>query len=288
MNILIIDHDEISSELVYNKLLSLGCTVVYETSKSDATVTISKQDFDAVLIDPSPVTEAQQVILNIKKAARNNPYILLMSPNAQVTDASGSGANDTIQKAINLNELETKVTNIARLKKLTDKIGDASEDFPNSGGVIAKSAFNQLFLSSIERADRYAESSFVLFISIKNHEQIIEEGGVYSLGHSVAKLAQHIVTRRRLSDIIAQTGQYEYALLLQRPHRDAEVLKAAERFADTLSECKDITAYGMPDVRLSVSLVELPTGALLAEHIFTSIQGTAKPIEQNDTDKNGS
>jgi GGDEF domain-containing protein len=149
------------------------------------------------------------------------------------------------------------------------RIGDDSEDFPSAGGVIAKSAFNQLFLSGMDRADRYGERTFVLFISLSNYKEILEMDGPYAAEYAVAKLSQYLVLLRRQSDIIGQTARYEYALLLQRPAYDTEPVEAANRFAESLSNIKDIVSSGSTEVKVTISLVDLPMGAKLIEHIIT-------------------
>ena len=68
------------------------------------------------------------------------------------------GCNDLLKKPVSGEKLIVKSENAERMVGLVERIGDDSEDFPSAGGVIAKSAFNQLFLSSIDRADRYGET----------------------------------------------------------------------------------------------------------------------------------
>ncbi len=279
MKILIIDRDDVASELIKNKLISLGHDVVCTASKNDGATTLAQGHFDAVFIDPAPLTDTKQIVLNVKKAARKNPYVLVMSSEIDLATALRSSANDFLEKPASAEEIKTKADNIERLLELINKIGNTAEDFPSSGGVISKSAFNQLFLSSIERADRYGESTHLLFIGIKDPRQIIKEGGAFGLDHSVAKLAHYLVKNRRQSDIIAQTEKYEFALLLQRPSHANEVLEAANRFADILSQSRDIMSIGMPDMSLYVSLIRLPTGSLETEHVFPARQEFDIPVE---------
>jgi GGDEF domain-containing protein len=148
-------------------------------------------------------------------------------------------------------------------------LSDDSEDFRSAGGVIAKSAFNQLFLSSIDRADRYGERAFMLFISIENYNHIGETLGMVEAEIATAKMAQHLVRLRRASDIIGQTHVNEYALLLLRPSTETEPQDAANRFAENLSRLTDIAIQPFMEVDFSVRLIDLPTGNLITQHKFT-------------------
>jgi diguanylate cyclase (GGDEF)-like protein len=163
--------------------------------------------------------------------------------------------------------LEEKIGNADRLLTLVKRIGDDSEDFPSAGGVIAKSAFNQLFLSAMDRADRYGERTFILFISLSNYKDIKDHDGPKAADYAVAKLSQYLVLLRRQSDIIGQTAKYEYALLLQRPVYETEPVEAANRFAESLASFKEIASTGATNVEITVTLLSIPTGGKMIEHV---------------------
>lgn len=158
--------------------------------------------------------------------------------------------------------------NAKRLGQLVNWMSDISEDYPSAGGVIAKSAFNQLFLSAIDRADRYGEPASLLRIGAENYQQVLNEDGPQAASYLASKLAQHLVGLRRQSDIIGQTGRAEFSLLLQRPQTAQEPIDAANRFAAALSELNDICSSGMVDAKVAVQLVNLPTGEEKVFHQF--------------------
>lgn len=275
MRVLIIDHDEIKAQIVRSKLEGLGHRVEYEPMKDHAVERLVNGEYGIIFLDPSPMTSARPVVVNIRRTVRNYPYIFLMSDSSTQLEAIQSGVNDLLEKPVDPGNLEEKVKNAVRLRTLINRIGNDSEDFPSAGGVIAKSAFNQLFRSAIERADRYGEKSYVLFISISNYQDIIDKDGPYPADFSVANLSQKLVHERRQSDIIGQTAKNEYALLLQRPTYDSEPIEAADRFAESLSKCTDIETNGSTIAEISVELLELPTGALVSNHWFKA----TKPVE---------
>lgn len=268
MKVLIVDRDELSAQLIRSKLEPLGHTVEEESSKNDAVDRIKEGRHNLVIMDPAPLTSARPVTLNIRRGISHYPYIILTSENMSREQALKDSANDILHKPIDGEALIQKAQNAKFLTDLIKRIGDTSEDFPSAGGVIAKSAFNQLFLSSIDRADRYGESTFIIFISLNNYQELLEMDGPYAADFASAKLSQTLVRIRRQSDIIAQTGKSEYALLLQRPLYETEPLEAANRFAETLSKQEGLSADGRSNVEISVRLVDMPTGASIVNHII--------------------
>ncbi len=277
MNILIVDRDDITVQLIKSKLEPLGHKITHEPAKNKAEDMLANQDFDIVIIDPAPLTSAKPTVLNLRRATRKYPYIILLSEDANTQDAIKSGMNDALIKPIDTEQLDRKIKNARVLLELINRIGDDSEDFPSAGGVIAKSAFNQLFLSALDRADRYGEKTFVLFITLSNYRSIYELDGPYAADYTVAKLCKRLVHLRRQSDIIGQTERYEYALLLQRPVYETEPMEAAKRFAATLDEYEDLAEGSKAPIEITVSLVDVPTGKVHMAHKMT--KGEEKKAE---------
>lgn len=275
MKILVIDRDSLTTQLVRSKLEARGHTVVEEAVKNNALERIEREEFDAVLFDPAPLNNARPVVLGIRRSAKNYPYVTIMSHDMDSTEALKAGANDVMGKPLDAGHLEKIIENAARLTRLIARIGDETEDFPSAGGVIAKSAFNQLFLSAIDRADRYAERSFMVFIGIKNYADIIATDGAYAAEYATAKLSQYLVRLRRQSDIIAQTGKGEYCLMLQRPIYEDEPKEAANRFAESLNRLQDMCASDSVRVEVLVRLIDVPVGYVHAEHVIVYDKMTA-------------
>lgn len=268
MRVLIIDHDQVKAQVIRSKLEGLGYTVDYEPVKDNAVERIRHGDYGIIFIDPAPLTSARPVILNIRRSIRQYPYIFLVCDETTQSEAIKAGVNDVLSKPINPEDLDNKMVNAQRLRTRIEHIGNHEQDFPSAGGVIAKSAFNQLFLSAIDRADRYAEKSYILFISISNYSDILDVDGPYHADYAVAQLSQFLVRERRQSDIIGQTDKHEYALLLQRPTYETEPLEAAQRFATVLDGPNDIQTMASVSPEITVRLLELPTGKNLAEYTF--------------------
>lgn len=274
MKILIVDHDEVAVQMIKTRLEPLGHQVFEEKAKNNAVDRVSQEEFDVIFLDPAPLTSARPIVLNIRRSVRNYPYIILLAGDSSQEEAVKSGMNDYLPKPIDAQALEAKMKNAERLIDLVTRIGDDSEDFPSAGGVIAKSAFNQLFLSAIDRADRYGEKTYLLFIFMSNYQDIHDMDGPYAAEYAVAKLSQYLVLLRRQSDIIGQTAKFEYALMLQRPQYETEPVEAANRFAESLSGFEDIVSSGSAPVEITVRLLDIPTGQAVVEHVLTP--GAAK------------
>lgn len=264
--------------MIRSRLEVKGHQIVEEAVKNNAIALLEQDNYQVVFIDPAPLNNARPVILGIRRAMRTYPYIILMSQDIPREDALRAGANEVMLKPLDHSSLENVMDNAERLTALIKRIGDESEDFPSAGGVIAKSAFNQLFLSCIDRADRYGERSFLVFIGIKNYQEILSMDGAYAAEYASAKLSQYLVRLRRQSDIIAQTGKNEFCLMLQRPMYETEPMEAANRFADALRRFDDICASDNVKVEVSIRLIDLPVGHKHVEHIVTYTKQRASAI----------
>jgi len=274
MKILAVDRDEMVLQMIRSKLEAKGHQVFEEASKNAAIDRLAHETFDIIFLDPAPLTSPRPVILNIRRSVGNYPYIFLSSDTASQEEAIKAGCNDLLKKPIDSAAFEKQIDHAQYFSDLVARIGDDSEDFPSAGGVIAKSAFNQLFLSAIDRADRYGEQTYTLFITMSNYRDILEMDGPYAAEYAVAKLSQYLVRLRRQSDIIGQTAKYEYALLLQRPLYETEPLEAANRFAEALSKYEGMVTNGPAKPEITVSLVEIPVGRKVIEHVI--IPGESK------------
>lgn len=262
MKVLIIDRDTMFSSLLAAKIRAAGHDVFEAAVKNDGIEQIGTNRIDMVFFDPAPMNDPKAVILQIRRQVHTYPYLVLMGEGVDRAAGIKAGCHDGFAKPLDPSRLTAMLENAERMVGLVQRMGDESFDFPSAGGVISKSAFNQLFLSAIDRVSRYGESAHVLFIGIPNYEDIALDDGKYAADYAVSKLAQLLVRLRRQSDILAQTGGHEYALLMQRPQTPTETLDAAKRFSAALDDQDDITSNGVTDLHIEVRLVDLPTGSL--------------------------
>jgi PleD family two-component response regulator len=271
MKILIIDRDSEALQALSTRLSAEGHEVFEERVKSEAIDKIAADGpFDVIFLDPSPMKDARAIVLNIRRAISSYPYIILMTgdDDLNIESALAMGCNNYIRKPLDNNDVAERLENAEHLMSMINSIGNESEDFPSAGGVIAKSAFNQLFLSAIDRGSRYSELAHVLSIGIKNYRDIESMDGPYGAEFAISKLAHHLVRLRRQSDIIGQTGKNEYSLLLQRIQDQNEPREAAARFAKAIEELDDIASATNTPLEIYVHLTSLPLGRNEPEYLL--------------------
>ncbi len=267
MQIVVFDHQDGQATLSA-MAQAMGHSVSVVTSEKAVTQSAHDEKIDIFCVNPDLLTDVKGFILSIKRQSLNTPYFFLLKSGLGPEDIAKKGANDAVVRDCSEQDLYAKLLNVQNYHAIEAAIGNDSIDFPSAGGVIAKSAFNQLFLSALERADRYGERSYILFISINNYQNILALDGAYTADFAVAKLSQYLVRLRRQSDIIGQTAKNQYALLLQRPLFETEPLEAAKRFIKSFSENPGVFSEGTSDIEVSVSLVEFPSGAVIVDQII--------------------
>jgi len=268
MKILVIDRDELVAQMMTTRLEEDGHEVVVETSKSEALELVANQAFDVIFADPSPMKDVRAMALNIRRSSKVRPYIIFMTSDEEITlsDSIQMGCNSLIYKPLDPEHIKTKINNAERLKDFFDNLADTSKDFPSAGGVIAKSAYNQLCLSAMDRGGRYNELTYILSIAVENYDEIKRLDGDYNASYSVSKMAYHMVRLRRLSDVVGQTRENEYSILLQRTEDEKEALDAASRFVATFDEIDDFLPSDGNPITIRLSLIRLPTGACPFDH----------------------
>lgn len=265
MDILVIDREALTNQLITSKLGAKGHTVVAEPNKNAAFDMVKTGKFDCIMVDPAPLSEARPVIIgvwkNIKTAIK--PYIMLLSKTASTEEAILAGTNDVMNKPLSTQDLEIKIDNAQRLMDISRHLAHV-DNVHSSGGMIGKAAFNQLFLSAMDRAFRYGERSLIVFAEMTNYDEV-EALGPEVVEDSVKKLLEKMTFMRRQSDVIGRLSERDFAILLQRPQYESEPIDAINRFSEVL----DKFHQGFEDKRaapkIHLVLVELPQGAQHAE-----------------------
>lgn len=261
MKILIIDRDQLASQMISSRLAEEeDIAIIEESVKSDAMEKLGNEAFDVVIVDPSPMKDAQAMVMNIRHSSRSYPYVIVMGEDLDIETVTKIGGNNFLNKPIDPAQLQASIQDAKNLQLYSNLLADISEDFPNAGGVIAKSAFNQLYLSAIDRGWRYAENAHILSVAVENYKEIKQMDGDHHAAYGVSKLAHHLVRLRRQSDVIGQVAVNKYSLLLQRTSDVQEAEEAAKRFAATLDEIDDFIPAEGNSLKIRVSLMALPTG----------------------------
>lgn len=280
MQILVIDRESLTNQLIATKLLARGHAVVVEPNKNAALEQIRTGAFDCVMVDPTPLSEARPVIIGVWKniCTPVKPYLILLSKTASQGEAILAGANDVLIKPFSSQDIDTKVGNAERLMEISRHLL-AEDNVHSAGGMIGKAAFNQLYLSALDRAFRYGERSLVVFLEMTNYSDILAVGGEAGAAETIAKLTEKMTFMRRQSDVIGKLGAHDFGILLQRPQYETEPLDAINRFSEIL----DKFYHGFENKALApkivLSLVELPQGALHAERHAPQVRATATDKE---------
>ncbi|MCB1558352.1 MAG: diguanylate cyclase [Alphaproteobacteria bacterium] len=269
MKILIVDRDEMTANMIKSRVEPLGHTVEIHPEKGESLDKIVREGWDIIFLDPSPLTTIKPMTMQIRRNVRQNVHLVLLSDHMTEEESTTGGFNELLSKPIDPSRIEEILDRAFFMNNLMKHLANDEVDFPSAGGVIAKSAYNQLFLSCIDRAGRYGETAHTIFITFANYNDISAKDGAYEAEMISAKLAQHLVRIRRQSDIIAQTRTNEYALLLLRPLNESEPIEAANRFAESLSKCTDLPSTPYMDVEIGVTLLSLPEGKKVVDHKLT-------------------
>lgn len=275
MEILVIDRESLTNQLIAHKLEAKGHKVVTEENKNAAFELLKNGKFDCVMVDPAPLSEARPVVIGVWKNIRSavKPYLILLSKNGTTEDAITAGTNDILNKPLSTADLETKIANAERLTELSRHL--AREDNVHStGGMIGKAAFNQLFLSAIDRSFRYAERSLIVFITVTNHAELTA-GGTEAYVETFKKLTEKMTFMRRQSDVIGRLGADSFAVLLQRPIYESEPVDAINRFSEVLTKFHESFEDKSKAPKLNLKLIELPQGAQQAERFVPMVHNAA-------------
>lgn len=281
MRSIIIDRDKLTTQLLSSRIEALGHDLVIESSKSKAVELLEKEEFDLILVDPLPLNEARPVILSIFKAIcdRYSPYIFLLSKTFSEEGAISAGANDLIAKPLDTMIFDSKIKNAERLLARCRELAVENE-FPSEGGIIGKSAFNQLFLSSVDRAHRYGERSYTVFLNLENRAELEDKLDAQTYQEFIDAFQKRVVSMRRQSDVIGRIDTSEYAVLLQRPLYEQEPFDAATRFTEFLSQfCHD---HSELKAHISLRMMEIPIGEEhMASHVGFCDTDTSTHLAQN-------
>lgn len=267
MKVIVIDRDRDACEQLEGILKEMDAEVVFEPTKNTAMESIKKSPYDVILFDPAPQNEIRSFIMGVRRSTNSFPPIVVMTHSLELKDVTAAGANEIIKKPIDKAEVTKKTRNAARISTVSRVMADETEDFPSKEGLIAKSAFNQLFITCLDRADRHGERSYLIFVAVDNLDEIARIDGAEQADKVANNLRKTISRTRRTSDIAGHIKKAEFCLLLLRPTREDEPFLAANRFAETLKENIDLIATSPTKAVVKVWLLAIPSGEIPVEHV---------------------
>lgn len=258
MKLLIIDRDRDSVEAMTDIFTAAGISAVAQTTKTSAIDYLREEKVDAIFFDPAPHTaEIRPFVLAVRRMLKPGPAIVLMTRQDMAMGALFQlGVNDYVLKPSDAQVLVSKARNAHRLAQISANYSDPARELPNRDGLINTYAFRQLYLASMDRADRYGEVSFLIRITIEGGQGVDEAGEA---------LKNHICRIRRLSDIAGNIGPAEIDLLLLRPMKEDEPILAAGRFTESLRVAYREIVGDYSGLVMKVTLIELPSGITVSE-----------------------
>ena len=263
--VMVVDRDRDTIDLIETITDSIGLTqIIFEPVKNRAIEQIREESFSAVFFDPAPNTEELRAfVIGVRRENKKYVPITIMSRQVSEDEAKACGANEYLPKPIDLEDFKNKIKNMKNLTDLIGRLQDEQGDFVSRDGVISKTAFYQIFISCLDRADRYGEETFLIFVRIDNIHDIESLYGEESAEIISDKLKKYTVKIRRLSDIVGRTAVNELCLMIVRPMNKSEPIMAVNRFADSMMEYADLISAGNAKAQISVHMMAIPSGKIL-------------------------
>ena len=258
MHSLIIDRDIDSAERVKAALEARGDTAVIAETRNQGLELIRKEAFDAVF-DPAPQSEVKTFLLSLRRFCNSYTPFYCLTHNTGTHDLDGLPVNGFISKPIDPDSLKTSLKNIANLNGLLKSLSSGEDTFSRDG-LISKSAFEQIVLSCLERADRHAERSYVMTLELQNGEAIEAKYGAHKKVEISKNLRNVLIKIRRLSDIAGEIAEDKFSMVILRPLNDSEPRLATERFIGNIKDHHDVIAIDNIPTDIRVTLMTLPTG----------------------------
>ncbi len=124
MKILLLEDDEVLNEIIQEHLISLNYEVVSIFDGDEALETIYDNSFDLLILDVNvPSMNGFDLSKSLKDNSIDIPTIFITSLHTpkDVQQGFNSGADDYIKKPFDLQELEVRIDNIKRLRKIDEK-----------------------------------------------------------------------------------------------------------------------------------------------------------------------
>jgi hypothetical protein len=245
--------------------------LVIEPIKNNAIDSARSEQYDCIFFDPAPKNEDMRAFMI--GVRRGSPYYTprrWRSHQVEAEEAFEVGANNFVKKPYASDEdILQKLEEVRNLTSFHEKLKDESIDFPSRDGVISKSAFLQLYISSLDRADRYGEETYLTMATVSNIDDIRAQHGDEVADEVCANFKKYIMRIRRLSDIAGHTAENQLCLMLMRPANKEEPKMAIERFADSVAEYAELISVGDAKALVNVKMMAIPSGTITFNRDYT-------------------
>lgn len=269
MKSLVVDRDDVTCRLIEKYLAEAGCEGIIEPDRNAVFDLENLDDFTVIFVDLSVLINPIKYLIDLKSRLKNIPYIVFMDKDGIEKDAFKAGANGLMSKPVNKQTLQHFLDCGTRFRMLARSLNDPEQEFPYHSGIISNATMNELFLASLDRSSRYVENASLITFSLKNAPQLREDYGEDVEEQASQWVANKIIRLRRQSDILAQTGQNDFMILIQRPLYKDEPIEAAQRFRTNILQYpeSDIPEYegAKISIDINISVIELPTANKISD-----------------------
>ena len=155
MKILLLEDDTLLNEIIEEFLLELEYEVVSTYDGQDALEAIYENSFDLLLLDVNvPSLNGFDLLKGLKENSIDIPtiYITSLHTSKDMENGFNAGADDYIKKPFHLSELELRINNIKRLRKIENhgNIKINEKLFYNYDTKLIKNHEEEIFLSKTE------------------------------------------------------------------------------------------------------------------------------------------
>lgn len=266
LKVLIVDRDRNAANILHSAMTELGHEVHVEPAK-EAAIELHRQElFNLIMIDPAPQNDLRQFITAIRRVGsqnNHNTYIIMLSHDKTRKEAFTASANYFIQKPVVRQDLKEVAWNVLRMASFYNAMqaGEFNREIGGVGPVMSRASITQVFLSCVDRADRYGETSALMSIHWHNADSVLQEVGQEKT-HEIRKaLHNFIVKIRRRSDLLGRLNYDQYTLIMQRFPTENEPPEALKRFGESL---KDFITREVPpeaNMKIKLEMIHMPTGA---------------------------
>ncbi|HEY8964375.1 MAG TPA: DNA-binding response regulator, partial [Alphaproteobacteria bacterium] len=147
MKLLVIDRDRDNCEQMGEFLTDSGIDATFEPIRSKGVDAFKGGGYDAIFFDPAPQGEARPFVIGIRRSTNSFPPIVFMTHDMTKEQVMAVGGNTMLSKPFDKNAMISVAKNAMRLTETMRMMADDKTDFPSKDGIIAKSAFNQLFIT---------------------------------------------------------------------------------------------------------------------------------------------
>ena len=279
-HILIVEDDPKDLKLLQSHLISPDYSIEFVRNGSDAIETISRRQFDLILLDILlPGMDGFEICRRIKQMddARDTQVVLITCLSDMENKIRGVelGADDYLIKPIEPRELQARVRVLLKKKAYLDSLHAHYAQALNSALLdgltgLYNHAYLKRFLDlEIKRSQRQGHSTSLLMIDLDNFKQIND-----SLGHMAGDAILREVARRvkdsiREIDVAARYGGEEFAVVL--PYGDSQALRKVGERIRGLIEDRPFLIPGREDdqqVTVSVGGAVYPTDAATVDALI--------------------